>query len=71
MEETLKHGGSMCHHHGIGKYRSEWSEAEHGSAFYMLEKLKEVFDPNGIMNHGTIYPVDEIKKYIYHEGTDS
>lgn len=68
VEETLKHGGSMCHHHGIGKYRSEWSQEEHGSAFYMLEKLKEAFDPNGIMNHGTIFPqADEVRKYIYGE----
>lgn len=65
VEETLKAGGSMCHHHGIGKYRSEWSRDEHGSAFYMLEKLKEVFDPNGIMNYGTIFPQEEgVKKYI-------
>jgi alkyldihydroxyacetonephosphate synthase len=65
IEETLKCGGSMCHHHGIGKYRSEWTKAEHGSAYYMLEKLKEAFDPKGIMNHGTIFPQDkEIKKYI-------
>lgn len=66
VEETLKMGGSMCHHHGIGKYRNEWAKEEHGSAFYMLEKLKEVFDPNGIMNYGTIFPQEEaIKKYIY------
>ncbi|MYL55893.1 FAD-binding oxidoreductase [Virgibacillus halodenitrificans] len=65
IEETLKLGGSMCHHHGIGKYRSEWTKEEHGSAYYMLEKLKEAFDPNGIMNHGTIFPKEvEIKKYI-------
>ncbi len=67
VEETLKHGGSMCHHHGIGKFRSEWTKDEHGTAFYMLEKLKEAFDPNGIMNHGTIFPTDEIRKYIYQE----
>ncbi|QKS72576.1 FAD-binding oxidoreductase [Paenalkalicoccus suaedae] len=65
IEETIKMGGSMCHHHGIGKYRSEWTKDEHGSAYYMLEKLKEAFDPNGIMNHGTIFPQpNEIKKYI-------
>lgn len=65
VEETLKAGGSMCHHHGIGKYRSEWTMEEHGSAYYMLEKLKEVFDPKGIMNYGTIFPQDEgVKKYI-------
>lgn len=67
VEETLKHGGSMCHHHGIGKYRNEWSKVEHGSAFYMLEKLKEAFDPKGIMNFGTIYPQEEGMKYIYSE----
>jgi len=55
VEETLKLGGSMCHHHGIGKYRNEWTKAEHGSAYYMLEKLKEAFDPKGIMNFGTIF----------------
>ncbi|NDI79070.1 FAD-binding protein [Psychrilyobacter piezotolerans] len=65
IEETLKLGGSMCHHHGIGKYRSQWAKDEHLSAFYMLEKLKDVFDPKGIMNYGTIYPkADGIKKYI-------
>ena len=65
VEETLKGGGSMCHHHGIGKYRSEWTKQEHGSAYYMLEKLKEAFDPQGIMNYGAIFPrEDGIKKYI-------
>ena len=55
VEETLKLGGSMCHHHGIGKYRTAWTTQEHGSAYYMLEKLKAAFDPNGIMNYGSIY----------------
>ncbi|NCB02165.1 MAG: FAD-binding oxidoreductase [Spirochaetia bacterium] len=64
VEETLKFGGSMCHHHGIGKYRSEWTKEEHGSAYYMLEKLKEAFDPNKIMNFGTIFPEEEGLKYI-------
>lgn len=63
VEETLKLGGSMCHHHGIGKYRNEWTRDEHGSAYYLLEKLKEAFDPNGIMNFGTIYPQEEGRKY--------
>ncbi|WP_208855260.1 FAD-binding oxidoreductase [Yersinia aldovae] len=56
VEETLKLGGSMCHHHGIGKYRNEWTKEEHGSAYYILQSLKEKFDPQGIMNFGCIYP---------------
>jgi alkyldihydroxyacetonephosphate synthase len=63
VEETLKLGGSMCHHHGIGKYRNEWTKQEHGSAYFMLEKLKEAFDPKGIMNYGTIFPQEDGKKY--------
>ncbi|MFF3641284.1 FAD-binding oxidoreductase [Streptomyces sp. NPDC002564] len=58
VEEALKVGGSMCHHHGIGKYRAPWTTREHGSAYYMLAALKQAFDPNGIMNKGTIFPLD-------------
>lgn len=57
IEETLKAGGSIGHHHGIGKYRADWTLEEHTSAYYMLEGLKKQFDPNGIMNYGTIFPV--------------
>lgn len=58
VEEALRFGGSMVHHHGIGKYRTPWTEAEHGSAYDILAALKSTFDPNGIMNKGTIYPAD-------------
>jgi alkyldihydroxyacetonephosphate synthase len=47
----------MVHHHGIGKYRTPWTREEHGSAYHLLEVLKRGFDPNGIMNAGTIFPV--------------
>ena len=57
-EETLARGGSIVHHHGIGKARARWVEEEYGSSFPMLETLKQAFDPNGIMNKGTIIPAD-------------
>lgn len=58
VEEALRLGGSMVHHHGIGKYRTPWTLEEHGSAFELLRVLKDGIDPHGIMNHGTIYPLD-------------
>ncbi|WP_423919297.1 FAD-binding oxidoreductase [Frigoribacterium sp. 2-23] len=58
VEEALRHGGSMVHHHGIGKYRTPWTLDEHGTAYAILAGLKAQFDPNGIMNKGTIYPVE-------------
>jgi alkyldihydroxyacetonephosphate synthase len=55
-EETLRLGGSIVHHHGIGKARARWVKDEYGSSYPMLETLKRAFDPNGIMNMGTIIP---------------
>jgi FAD/FMN-containing dehydrogenase len=56
LEETLKLGGTIAHHHGIGKYRSSWTKDEHGSAYRLLQILKNAFDPNAIMNKGTLLP---------------
>ncbi len=55
-EETLKLGGSVVHHHGMGKARTPWVHEEYGSSYYILEKLKRAFDPNDVMNKGTILP---------------
>lgn len=59
VEAALELGGSMAHHHGVGKYRTPWIRQEHGSAYALLRGLKDAFDPVGIMNPGTIYPLDE------------
>jgi alkyldihydroxyacetonephosphate synthase len=55
-EETLRFGGSIVHHHGIGKARAPWVREEYGTSFFMLEALKQAFDPNRVMNMGTIIP---------------
>jgi alkyldihydroxyacetonephosphate synthase len=57
VTEALRMGGSMVHHHGIGKYRTPWVQEEHGSAYYLLSTLKHAFDPRGVMNAGTIFPL--------------
>ena len=59
MEVTLKHGGSIGHHHGVGKHRSKYIKDEHGSAYALIEGIKNAFDPKGIMNPGAII---EVKK---------
>jgi alkyldihydroxyacetonephosphate synthase len=58
VEEALRVGGSMVHHHGIGKYRTPWVQQEHGSAYYLLSTLKHAFDPKNVMNAGTIIPLE-------------
>jgi FAD/FMN-containing dehydrogenase len=54
MEETLKRGGSIAHHHGSGKYRTRWMPQEHGSSYPLMYRIKEALDPNGILNKGVI-----------------
>lgn len=54
MEETLKRGGSIAHHHGSGKYRTAWMPQEHGTSYPLMYKLKEALDPNGVLNEGIL-----------------
>ena len=36
-EETLRFGGSVVHHHGMGKARTPWVKEEYASSYYILE----------------------------------
>jgi alkyldihydroxyacetonephosphate synthase len=56
MQATLRVGGTICHHHGIGRLRTKWMPAEHGSALDLLRAVKQALDPLGIMNPGVLLP---------------
>jgi alkyldihydroxyacetonephosphate synthase len=54
MEATLAAGGTIAHHHGIGRLRVPWLERELGDAYPVLRTLKRALDPAGIMNPGAL-----------------
>jgi alkyldihydroxyacetonephosphate synthase len=57
MEATVRHGGSLAHHHGIGRVRREVLVDELGpEGVGLLRRLKHALDPNGIMNPGVLIP---------------
>jgi alkyldihydroxyacetonephosphate synthase len=56
MEATLAAGGTISHHHGIGRVRREWLSRELGSAYPLLQALRRSVDPLGIMNPGALLP---------------
>ena len=56
MEATLAAGGTIAHHHGIGRVRREWLARELGSAYPLLAKIRHAMDPFGIMNSGALLP---------------
>ncbi|MEB7754895.1 FAD-binding oxidoreductase [Staphylococcus pseudoxylosus] len=61
IEESLKYGGTMVHHHGVGKARAPWIKEEYGSSFYILKSLKNTFDPKNVMNAGNIIPEEYLE----------
>jgi len=48
-------GGSFGHHHGVGINRSKWMPVEWGKSFETLKSIKNLLDPNNILNPGKIY----------------
>lgn len=58
VEETLKRGGTIAHHHGIGKARAPYIKDEYGTSYPILKTLLQAFDPKNTMNAGNIIPLD-------------
>lgn len=54
-DAILAAGGTLSHHHGIGRDHAPWLEEEIGpAAMGALRALKQTFDPADIMNPGVL-----------------
>ncbi len=51
---TLDHGGSISHHHGAGLFRNPWMKRELGAGLDVLQRIKDVLDPDNLLNPGKI-----------------
>jgi alkyldihydroxyacetonephosphate synthase len=59
MDKMVEHGGSISHHHGIGKMFAPWMGTYLGKEqMEVLRALKRHFDPNNIMNPGGTLGLD-------------
>jgi len=54
MSAVLDSGGTISHHHGIGRQRRDWMEQELGEAYSTLKSIKEKLDKKRIMNPGNM-----------------
>ncbi len=53
VDQIQEHGGSLSHHHGVGRMMAPWMAAYLGKEqMAVLKALKKHFDPNHIMNPG-------------------
>ncbi|MFN2388841.1 MAG: FAD-binding oxidoreductase [Actinomycetota bacterium] len=54
MPACLGAGGSISHHHGIGRTKARWLPDELGGWWDVLVAVKAALDPAGIMNPGAL-----------------
>jgi alkyldihydroxyacetonephosphate synthase len=54
-EACIAAGGSLTHHHGMGRLKARFTDAELGSeGARLLRSIKAQLDPNGILNPGAL-----------------
>ncbi|EKF54759.1 FAD linked oxidase-like protein [Galbibacter marinus] len=63
-----KYGGSMSGEHGDGRVRAEFIKLMIGDANYeLLKRIKNTFDPKGILNPGKIIDADPMDTNLRYE----
>jgi alkyldihydroxyacetonephosphate synthase len=59
IDRIVSAGGSLSHHHGVGRLMGPWMETHLGpEQMAVLRALKRHFDPHGIMNPGGTLGLD-------------
>ncbi|MBI3097505.1 MAG: FAD-binding oxidoreductase [Planctomycetes bacterium] len=54
-EAILAHGGTLSHHHGVGRDHARWLPGELGeTGMTMIRALKRELDPAGVCNPGVV-----------------
>jgi D-lactate dehydrogenase (cytochrome) len=56
VEDALARGGTCTGEHGIGVGKLAYLEREHGDLVPLLRGIKQLLDPNGILNPGKAVP---------------
>ena len=57
FEETIRLGGTISGEHGVGLTKKQFIGLELSDlSIDMMRKIKNVFDPKGILNPGKIFP---------------
>ncbi|CAH1206484.1 putative FAD-linked oxidoreductase [Paenibacillus plantiphilus] len=55
VQFALNNGGTCSGEHGIGLGKMNYLEQEHGASVFIMKKIKDMFDPKGILNPGKIF----------------
>ena len=56
VSKALALGGTATGEHGVGIGKSKFMPDEHGNSLEWMKQIKSLFDPQGILNPGKIFP---------------
>ncbi len=56
VDDALARGGTCTGEHGIGFGKLAYLEREHGDSIPLMRGIKQLLDPNGILNPGKVIP---------------
>ncbi|HLT55408.1 MAG TPA: FAD-linked oxidase C-terminal domain-containing protein, partial [Bacillota bacterium] len=50
----IEAGGTCTGEHGVGLGKKKFQQKEHGAALDVMKRMKQFYDPKGILNPGKI-----------------
>jgi D-lactate dehydrogenase (cytochrome) len=56
VSKAIALGGTATGEHGVGIGKCKYMPDEHGRSLNWMKNIKSLFDPNGILNPGKIFP---------------
>lgn len=69
FEAAIRLGGTITGEHGVGAAKAPylaWKVGENGVE--LMKRIKQAFDPNGILNPGKMFPKSTRKRLVIHRG---
>jgi alkyldihydroxyacetonephosphate synthase len=64
QEAAIAAGGTLAHHHGVGRSKAPRMGAELGAGVEVVRALQRAFDPHRILNPGNLVPPVEPEPYV-------
>jgi alkyldihydroxyacetonephosphate synthase len=64
QEAAIASGGTLAHHHGVGRSKAPRMGAELGAGVEVVRALQRAFDPHRILNPGNLVPPTDPEPYV-------
>lgn len=59
LRAVIDVGGTLSHHHGVGRSKAPLMRREQGVAIDVVRGIKRALDPQGVLNPGSLIPAQE------------